>query len=73
METKTLQMIFWNVNNGRVTVSIAEPKDDVTGQEVQNAMEEIISQNIINTTGGDLVEVVGARVITRQVVELIEM
>lgn len=72
-ETKTLQMIFLNGNNGRVTISVAEPKDDLTPTEVEVAMDEIINQNVINSTGGDLVQVIGARLITRQVVELIEM
>lgn len=72
-ESKTLQMIFSNVNNTRVTISVAEPKDDLTPTEVEEAMDEIINQNIINSTGGDLVQVVGARLVTRQVVELIEM
>jgi hypothetical protein len=72
-ESKTLQMIFLNANNARVTISVAEPKDDLTSTEVEEAMDEIINQNIINSTGGDLVQVVGARLVTRQVVELIEM
>ena len=56
-----------------MTISVAEPKDDLTSTEVEEAMDEIINQNIINSTGGDLVQVVGARLVTRQVVELIEM
>lgn len=72
-ESITLQMIFQNENNTRTTISVVEPKDDLTSTEVEEAMEEIITQNIINSAGGELVQVVGARLVTRQVVELIEM
>jgi len=70
-ETKTLQMIFANAANGRVTISILDPREDLTTENVETAMSDIITANIINSTGGDLVSVIGARVIARQVTELV--
>jgi len=70
-ETKTLQMIFLNAANGRVTISVVDPKDDITSTEVETAMNDIIAGNVINSTGGDLAALVGARIVTRQVTELI--
>ena len=40
-ESKTLQMIFLNANNARVTISVAEPKDDLTSTEVEEAMDRL--------------------------------
>ncbi|KJS87734.1 MAG: hypothetical protein JM58_03470 [Peptococcaceae bacterium BICA1-8] len=70
-ETKTLQMIFANAANGRVTISILDPREDLTAVDVGTAMNDIITANIINSTGGDLVSVIGARIVARQVTELV--
>lgn len=70
-ESKTLQMIFLNGENGRMTISIADPREDITEIEVENAMNDIIAANIISSNGGDLVEVIGARIVSRQVVDLV--
>lgn len=70
-ETKTLQMTFANEDNGRVTISILDPRDDLVPAEVETAMNEIITGNIFESTGGDLISVVGARIISRAVTELI--
>ncbi|MDK2822890.1 MAG: hypothetical protein PWQ67_2680 [Clostridia bacterium] len=71
VETKTLQMVFANAANGRVTISVLDPRDDLTALDVETAMNDIIAANVISSTGGDLVSVLGARVVTRQVTELI--
>ncbi|NLW23674.1 MAG: DUF2922 domain-containing protein [Clostridia bacterium] len=70
-ETKTLQMTFLNEANGRVTISVADPKDDLTENEVETAMNNIIMANVISSNGGDLVEIVSARIITRQVEDIL--
>ena len=70
-ETKTLQMIFANAAGGRVTISILDPREDLTAEVVGTAMNDIITANIINSTGGDLISVIGARVVARQVTELV--
>ena len=69
-ETKTLQMTFLNEANGRVTISVADPREDLTENEVENAMNNIITANVINSSGGDLVGIVSARIITRQVEDI---
>lgn len=70
-ETKTLQMTFANAANGRVTISIQDPREELVAIDVETAMSDIIDANIINSTGGDLVAPVSARVINRQVTELV--
>jgi len=70
-ETKTLQMTFLNAANGRVTISIQDPREDLVPQDVEAAMNDIIAANIIDSNGGDLVAAVSARIVTRQVTELV--
>lgn len=70
-ETKTLQMTFANAANGRVTISIQDPREDLDALDVETAMGEILAANIIASNGGDLVSPISARIISRQVTELI--
>ncbi|MFZ7103564.1 MAG: DUF2922 domain-containing protein [Peptococcaceae bacterium] len=70
-ETKTLQMIFANAASGRVTISVLDPRDDLNQTDVEAAMNEIIAANAVGSTGGDLAGIIGARLINRQVTDLI--
>jgi len=70
-ETKTLQMTFANAANGRVTISIQDPREDLDALDVETAMDEILAANIITSNGGDLISPISARIISRQVTELI--
>ncbi|MBF7083939.1 DUF2922 domain-containing protein [Desulfallas sp. Bu1-1] len=65
--TKTLQMTFLNQAGGRVTISLADPRDTLTGDEVTSVMDLIIASNIFNTSGDDLVSKEEARIIDRTV------
>lgn len=68
--TKTLEMIFRNEIGKEVTLSLADPKDNLTSAEVQTVMEAIVDRNIFNTKNGDLVQVVEGRIRTRDTVAL---
>ena len=59
---KTLEMVFRNEGGKTVTLSILEPNDNLTMAEVSTVMQEIISKNVFSTVGGDLVQVVEARI-----------
>lgn len=67
---KNLEMIFKNVAGKTTRLSVQDPKDDLTSEEVQAVMDNIIAKNLFSTTGGDIQEAVGARIIIREVVEL---
>lgn len=58
---KTLQMVFRNEEGKEVVVSLAEPKDDLTVEQVNGVMSDIIAKNVFDSKGGDLVQVVEAR------------
>lgn len=70
MANARLEMIFRNEDGNRVTISVQEPRTDLTPQEVQEAMELITSNNVFTSNGGDLVSIESARLVTRDVEEL---
>lgn len=69
MATK-LEMSFKNAMDNKSTISIDNPKSDITDAEVAAVMQNILNKNIFNTNGGDLVSIGGARVMTTTVDEL---
>lgn len=69
--TKTLELVFRNASGKEVTVSVAEPKADLTKAQVDVVMQDIVAKNIFSTTGGDLVQVVDARIRTRDAISLV--
>ncbi|MDK2821762.1 MAG: hypothetical protein PWP31_1727 [Clostridia bacterium] len=71
MPSKRLELIFQNAAGRRTTISIQDPRDDLTEAEVQAAMELIINRNIFTSSGGDLTAVIGARIVSRSVTDII--
>lgn len=67
---KTLVLTFKNVDGKSVSLSLAAPREDLTGTEVAQTMQEIIDRNIFTSSGGDLAEIATARVVSREVTEL---
>jgi hypothetical protein len=68
--TQSLRMTFLSQGNRSVTLSLDNPRNDLTAAEVQAAMDLIIARNIFTSTGGDLVSKVSARVIDTTTTEL---
>ncbi len=66
-EVKTLQLSFRNDEGRAVTFSIANPVEPLVPQDVEDAMNLIITKNIFATNGGDIVEKVSSRLISRGV------
>jgi len=64
---KSLEMTFQNAAGKNARISVADPRDDVDAAEVQAVMDTILARNIFNTSGGDMVKVVSATVVTRDV------
>jgi len=63
----TLQMIFSNTEGRNSTISVADPDPEVTSGEVETVMDSILTKNVFETTGGDLIEKVRAQIVTRTV------
>lgn len=70
MANARLEMIFQNQEGRRVTLSVQDPKEDLTPEEVQGAMELVVDKNVFDSTGGSLVRLQSARLVTRGVEEL---
>ena len=62
-----LQMTFRNQEGGNFTLSVYDPKDDLTSEEVEAVMDIILQNNTFTSPGGDLKSKSAARIITREV------
>lgn len=69
MSTK-LEMSFKNAQENKSTISIDNPRADLTDAEVKTVMQDIIAKNIFNSTGGDLVSINSARIVSTTIDEL---
>ena len=72
MPTKRLELFFLNQDGKRSKISVNEPRADLTDTEVQTAMQNIITANIFNSSGGDLMQVSSARIVTTDITDIIE-
>ena len=52
--SKTLRMVFDNAVGSSFTITLPEPKEDLTGPQIEAAMDLIIARDIFTTTGGSL-------------------
>ncbi len=68
--SKRLEMIFKNEMGRNATIAVVNPREGLTGPEVQAAMNTIVANGVFTTPGGSLVEVVGARLVARDVMEI---
>jgi hypothetical protein len=63
----TLQMIFSNFEGRNTTLSVLDPDSELTASEVETVMDSVITRNVFQTTGGDIVGKVRAQVVSRTV------
>jgi hypothetical protein len=68
--TKRLVMSFRNADGNRVSISIDDPRADVTDAEVKAAMQTVLDQDIFNTSGGNMVEIVDAAIVETTTTDL---
>jgi len=61
---RTLEMIFKKTDDKTAKLTVADPREDLTGDQVKTAMENIISQNIFLISGTELSAVHEAKIIT---------
>jgi len=56
-------MVFRNAEDKNVTITLDNPRPDVTGTEIEAVMDLIIARNVITSSGGDLVAKQDIRII----------
>ncbi|WP_406678041.1 DUF2922 domain-containing protein [Moorella sp. ACPs] len=71
MPTKRLELIFQNAAGRRTTLAVIDPRDNLTEAEVRAVMELILARNIFTSPGGDLTAIIGARIVIRDVTDII--
>ena len=59
-----LDLIFKNAAGKKVILNIEEPKAGITKAEIDAAMDVVVNNNILTTSGGDIVEAVQGRLRT---------
>lgn len=61
---KRLLMTFKTAEGATSSLTVDEPKDDLTETEVRAVVDTIIAKNIFNSNSGDLVDIKSAEIIT---------
>ena len=62
-QTKRLVMTFKTTDDKKVSLSVDNPREDVTESEIKDAMDLVISKNIFAPNGADIVSAVEAKVV----------
>ena len=71
--SQTLKMVFLTQSGSRSTISLDNPRDDVTQAEVQAAMNTVVSKNIFTGTGGELTAIDSAKIVDTTTTDIISI
>ncbi len=69
---RKLELKFLNEEGKVVTYSLDHPAEPVNPETIQEAMDAILRENALYSTGGELTEIHSARIVER-IVEEIEL
>jgi hypothetical protein len=69
--TKTLRMPFRNAAAKEVNFTLANPKEGITKAEVAATQALILSKNLFDTTGGDLVSALEPSILVQDTTVLV--
>lgn len=62
-QTKRLLMTFKTTDNKKVSLSVDNPREDITESEIKDAMDLVVSKNIFAPNGADIISAVEAKVV----------
>ena len=62
-QTKRLLMTFKTTDDKKVSLSVDNPREDITESEIKDAMDLVVSKNIFAPNGADIAEAVEAKVV----------
>ncbi|MEW6425459.1 MAG: DUF2922 domain-containing protein [Bacillota bacterium] len=63
--TQTLRMVFRNEEGRNFTISLDNPRDNVTPAEIEAAMDQVIARNVFLSAGGALVAKQDVKIVDR--------
>ncbi|MEK4485956.1 DUF2922 domain-containing protein [Psychrobacillus sp. FSL H8-0484] len=69
--TKTLQLQFGTAAGKNVMLTVEEPKDSLTRNEIETGMQAIITSNVFQVDGAALTSIKSAKVVERNISEII--
>jgi len=67
---RVLELKFQLENDGQLTLSVPNPKENLTAADVSQAMQTIVDANIFEREGNSIVGKLSARIVDREVHEL---
>lgn len=67
---KSIELQFLNEQAKTVTIVLEDPIEPVDPAAVNTAMDQVLLHNAFTSSGGDLVEKKGARVVERNVTDI---
>jgi hypothetical protein len=67
---KVLEMLFNTAQGKKFTISVDEPRANLTGAEVVSGMQAVLASNVFYADGANLVSADQARIVERNVTEL---
>jgi hypothetical protein len=53
---KILRLTFKDASGRSSSITLPQPREDLTSAEIEAAMDLVIARNIFTTSGGDLIE-----------------
>ena len=68
--SKKLYMYFKNTNGGTVSLSVDDPREDLSALEVKTAMESIVASDVLESSKGKITTAYAAKVVEQTVTEL---
>ncbi len=69
--SSTLEMNFITELGGRLKLSLSDPRAELTAGDVETAMNTIIEKNTFSSKTGDAAAIYNARVVTKDIEEII--
>ncbi|ADY57258.1 hypothetical protein Sgly_2989 [Syntrophobotulus glycolicus DSM 8271] len=61
--TRILRLAFTNAGGTTFSLTLPQPRADLTAEEIEVVMNQIIAKNMFSTKGGDLVEINDIKII----------
>lgn len=68
--TQVLELKFDTGNGKTMTLTVNEPKANLTPTEVEDVMQAIIASNIFHNSGSNLIAINQARIVERTISEI---
>lgn len=68
--TSVLRMVFLDATDKSRAINVQDPDPEITAMEVEAVMDSVISRNVFDTAGGNLVSKVKAEIVEREVTTL---